>query len=101
MSTIRESSHDHEGRPEQSRSTRSGKAASVKKPCVKKASAAKTQKPLPAAMEQEGKMSPVNNDVQARIADRAYELYHRRGGHQGQVLDDWFAAEQGILAEDS
>ncbi len=101
MSTARASSKDHEGRPEQSRSTRSSKAASVKKPRAQKASAVETQNPLPGVVEQEGKTIPANGDVQARIAERAHELHHRRGGHHGQDLDDWFAAEQVILAEDS
>lgn len=36
-----------------------------------------------------------------RIAERAYELYQRRGGHHGQDLDDWFLAEQEVMAEGS
>lgn len=100
MSTKRASTNDQEGPKEQSRSIRSSKAGSVK-PRVKKASVAKTHKSPPGMVEQEGKTPLPNGDVQARIADRAYELYHRRGGHHGQDLDDWFAAEQEILAEES
>ena len=51
-------------------------------------------------MEQEVKIPSGNGDARARIAERAYELYHRRGGHHGQDLEDWFVAEQEILAED-
>jgi Protein of unknown function (DUF2934) len=29
-----------------------------------------------------------------RIAQRAYELYLERGGHDGQDQDDWYAAER-------
>ena len=41
-----------------------------------------------------------NGNVHARITQRAYELFHCRGGHPGQDLDDWFVAEQEILAKD-
>lgn len=41
-----------------------------------------------------------NGNVHARISQRAYELFHCRGGHPGQDLDDWLAAEQEILAKD-
>jgi len=101
MSTRQASSKHQEGRQEQSLSTPPAREMSVKKPRGQKASAVKTQKPLSGVVEQEGKTPPANGDAQARIAERAYELYHRRGGHHGQDLDDWFAAEQEILAEDS
>jgi hypothetical protein len=101
MSTTRASIKDQKGPHEPSLSPRPSKAASVKKPRVKKASVTKIQKPLPAVTEQESKTPSTNGDVQTRITERAYELYHRRGGHHGQDLDDWFAAEQEILAEDT
>jgi hypothetical protein len=100
MSTKRASSHDHEGRQNQPLSTRPGKAVPGKRPRAKKVSAVDTQNVLPGGVEQESKTPSANGDVQARITERAYELYHRRGGHHGQDLDDWFAAEQEILAED-
>ncbi|NGZ11435.1 MAG: DUF2934 domain-containing protein [Nitrospira sp. LK70] len=37
------------------------------------------------------------DDVQARITDRAYELYAERGYRQGYALDDWLEAEREIL----
>ena len=101
MSMKRGSSHDYKGRQEQSLSTRQGKAGSGKQPRAKNFSAVDTQNPLPDVVEQEGKTPPVNNDVRARIAERAYELYHRRGGHHGQDLNDWFSAEQEIMADDT
>ena len=30
--------------------------------------------------------------MQARIAQRAHELFQQRGGHHGQDLNDWFRA---------
>lgn len=41
----------------------------------------------------------INGNVHARITQRAYELFHCRGGHHGQDLDDWFVAEKEILAK--
>lgn len=38
-----------------------------------------------------------DGDMQARIAQRAYELFLGRGGYHGQDLDDWFRAEQEVL----
>lgn len=37
-------------------------------------------------------------DVQARIRDRAYQLYLNRGGEHGQALSDWLEAERELLA---
>jgi len=37
------------------------------------------------------------DDLQARITDRAYELYAQRGYRQGYALDDWLEAEREIL----
>ncbi len=37
------------------------------------------------------------DDLQARIADRAYELYKDRGYRQGRALEDWLEAEREIL----
>ncbi len=36
------------------------------------------------------------DDAQARITDRAYELYAERGYRQGCALDDWLEAEREI-----
>lgn len=37
------------------------------------------------------------DDLQARIAQRAYELHAERGYRQGRALDDWLEAEREIL----
>lgn len=101
MSTKRISTSDRKEPQGTSPSTRPGKEVSVKQPRAKKSSAVKPHNPPPAVEEQERKTPPTNGDVQPRIAERAFELYHRRGGHHGQDLDDWFLAEQEILSEDS
>ncbi len=33
-----------------------------------------------------------------RIADLAYQLYERRGRHDGHDWEDWFTAEQLVIA---
>jgi len=43
----------------------------------------------------------VNDNMEVRIAERAYELHHHRGGHHGQDLDDWLTAEREVLSEES
>ncbi len=37
------------------------------------------------------------DDLQARITDRAYQLYTERGYREGYALDDWLEAEREIL----
>jgi hypothetical protein len=39
--------------------------------------------------------------LQDRIRQRAYERYIERGGQSGSDVDDWLAAEQEILREES
>ena len=36
-----------------------------------------------------------------QIAERAYALHQKRGGHHGQDLEDWLEAERIILSEQS
>ena len=40
---------------------------------------------------------PPCDDLQARIAKRAYQLYLERGVDHGYALDDWLQAEREIL----
>lgn len=35
--------------------------------------------------------------VRERIAERAYDLYRRRGGEHGRDLDDWLEAERELV----
>jgi len=47
------------------------------------------------------KTSPVNPspvDLEARIRERAYQLYQERGSAPGLENEDWFKAEREILA---
>ena len=47
--------------------------------------------------ESNGKMDA--RPLQERIAERAYELYQKRGEYHGNDLDDWLEAERSILSE--
>lgn len=85
---------------EQSGATRQGRKVLGQPPRAKTSSRAKTRKPLPPE-KHDGDSPLVNEDIQPRIAERAYELYQRRGGHHGQDLDDYFRAEQEVMAEES
>jgi len=42
---------------------------------------------------------PSFDDLHARIAARAYELYVQRGYREGSALEDWLDAERETLAE--
>lgn len=55
---------------------------------------------MPAVTEQEPvHCQPVSpcDDLQARIAQRAYELHAERGYREGRALDDWLEAEREVL----
>lgn len=41
----------------------------------------------------------VCDDLQARIATRAHELYVNRGGGDGYALNDWIQAEREVLGQ--
>jgi len=46
--------------------------------------------------EQKSCFSP--EDLDRRIAIRAYELFQRRGGHHGLDREDWFEAKRQVAA---
>lgn len=39
------------------------------------------------------------DDLHVRIAERAYELYLRRGRRDGYAVDDWLQAERDVLSQ--
>lgn len=48
----------------------------------------------------DGSSSPSDGSSRmSRIARRAYEIYERRGGQQGQELEDWLQAEREVDSE--
>jgi hypothetical protein len=40
-----------------------------------------------------------DQELRRRIAEKAYELYERRGKVPGQEVEDWLEAERMIMAE--
>ncbi len=43
---------------------------------------------------------PTSEEVYTKISKIAYELYERRGWHQGQDLSDWLDAERQVFAQE-
>ena len=43
---------------------------------------------------------PASEEVYTKISKLAYELYERRGWHQGQDLSDWLNAEREVFAQE-
>jgi hypothetical protein len=92
--------HDKEEPQPPSRSRRQGKVVSIKKG-TKNPARQKATKPTMVAIAEPVVDGPsVNGDLQVRIAERAYELHHHRGGHHGQDLEDWLTAEREVLPEE-
>lgn len=75
----------------------------AKEPSKRKASRP-IQKKAPATAVAVTEKEPVHcqpvsscDDLQVRIAQRAYELHAERGYREGRALDDWLEAEREIL----
>ena len=95
------SAHDKAEPKPPSRSRRQSKVVSIKRD-TKKPARQKASKTTMAAIAEPVMDDPsVNGDMEARIAERAYELHHHRGGHHGQDLEDWLTAEREVLSEES
>ena len=97
------SANDNEERKTPAPSKRQSKVVSIKD-ATKKPARQKTTKTTSVAIENPAMMnspSSDSNNVDARIAERAHELYHHRGGHHGQDLEDWLAAEREVSSEES
>ncbi|MDH4098253.1 MAG: DUF2934 domain-containing protein [Nitrospira sp.] len=69
----------------------------------KRKGAQSIQKQEPAVSDHEPvHCQPVSpcDDLQVRIAQRAYELHAERGYRQDRALDDWLEAEREILGNE-
>lgn len=80
-----------------SQRSQTARAPRARKPVVPRAGTEGVQ-----AVQDEPAMERVRlseEELQARIASRAYSLYERRGGHHGQDLDDWLQAERQVRDE--
>ena len=40
-----------------------------------------------------------DEQLYARVAEKAYELFERRGGEHGHDVDDWLEAERCVVEE--
>jgi hypothetical protein len=40
------------------------------------------------------------DDINEKVAFRAYQIYERRGGQPGHELEDWLEAERSVREED-
>lgn len=96
MAAPRKSLNNEEARP---LSMTSAKRVPGKPGRPKQATAVSQSIPLSGAADQGHPVPPAGGDARSRIAERAYALYQRRGGHHGQDLQDWLAAEEEILQE--
>jgi DUF2934 family protein len=85
--------------PQKSSSSGTLKSMLMKKPS-KKPAPLEVEEGLISGVTESMNFQSTHGDGHARIAQRAYELFQGRGGHPGQDLDDWLAAEQEILAKD-
>lgn len=75
------------------------RAEAAKEPRTRKAreSAKKGAPALPEKEPVPGQLGSPCDDVNVRIARRAYELHAERGYQEGYALDDWLEAEREIL----
>lgn len=72
-----------------------------KEPSKRKASRPIQKKKPPVAVTEKEPVhcQPVSpcDDLQVRIAQRAYELHAEHGYREGRALDDWLEAEREVL----
>ncbi|MBY0248051.1 MAG: DUF2934 domain-containing protein [Nitrospiraceae bacterium] len=72
-----------------------------KEPSKRKVSRPTQKKELAVAVTEKKPVycQPVSpcDDLQVRIAQRAYELHAERGYREGRALDDWLEAEREII----
>ena len=95
------SAYEQEEPQRPSRSSRQAKVVLIKKE-NKKPARQKATKSTTVALADPLMNSPsTNDDMQVRIAERAYELHRHSGGHHGQDLDDWLMAEREVRSEAS
>lgn len=100
MAKRQASVHDQEKPKPPSRSRPQAKVVSITKDTKKPARKKATKTPTVSIEEPVVDGPSVNGDIQARIADRAYELHRHRGGHHGQDLEDWLTAEREVQSEE-
>ncbi len=74
-------------------SSKSVAPATTKRPAISQAKHQDPQTSYP------GPSMALSEELRERIAHRAYEIHHRRGGQHGSDWEDWLQAEREILLQ--
>lgn len=84
-----------EGKTVTKTTSKSVASASTKRPALSQAKHKEPQASYP------GPSMALSEELRERIAQRAYEIHHRRGGQHGSDWEDWLQAEREILLHQS
>ena len=82
-----------EGKTVTKTSSKSVASPTTKRPVMSQAKHQDPQTPYP------GSSMALSEELRERIARRAYEIHHRRGGQHGSDWEDWLQAEREILLQ--
>ncbi len=82
-----------EGKTATKTSSKPGPSATTKRPPLSQAKHKEPQVSYP------GPSMALSEELRERIAQRAYEIHHRRGGQHGSDWEDWLQAEREILLQ--
>jgi hypothetical protein len=82
---------DSAGNPAKKVLRKTGKSATTQRTRLPK-----TENPHP-EMHYPGPSMALSEELRERIAQRAFEIHQRRGGHHGSDWEDWLQAEREIL----
>lgn len=81
------------GKTSSKTSSKSAAPATTKRPAMSQTKHQVPQTSYP------GSSMALSEELRERIAQRAYEIHHRRGGHHGSDWEDWLQAEREILLQ--
>lgn len=82
-----------EGKTAKKTSNKSGGSAATRRPALSQAIDKEPEVSYP------GPSMALSEELRERIAQRAYEIHHRRGGQHGSDWEDWLQAEREILLQ--
>lgn len=82
-----------EGKTAKKTSSKSEGSATTRRPALSQAIHKEPQVSYP------GPSMALSEELRERIAQRAYEIHHRRGGQHGSDWEDWLQAEREILLQ--
>ena len=93
--------HDQKEAQRPSRASSQGRVALIEDDTKKSTCQKTTKTTRMSIVEPLRENSSAIGDLQARISERANEVAHHRGGHDGQNLHDWLTAAREVLSEES